>query len=663
MSGYIVCVSLPIAVGVAGFGLLHAQTSATDELSGYRTVATAIAAKVRPASGGTVGLTGYLGAAIQRDSQGRLVVEEVQTGSPADRAGMKKSDIVTQVGGQPVKSPEAFREWLQTHGPGETVKLTLLRSGQSVEVTAALVATSRPMKPNTQQAFFGITLGEPSDVEGVRVERVAGNSPAATAGVRTGDFLVKLEGSDFTRPNRLTDLLYEKRAGDTLSFTVRRDGKDIEMKVTLAADGGDAEGRRGGFRGRGEGRGKGGGGDGAKTVRGGLGGRGADLPPPTTIWQKAVMRLAVIGVEYPDVKHNGKVTAKDWSDALFSRGGYQSKTNATGQTIHGSLCDYFAEQSHGAFRLEGKIFDWIELSKKRGEYSQGTGTSNKAAPLIEALDKLTAREGKDVLNGFDSVLFLYAGDMPRGGRGGPGGGGGGGGRGPQVNRGSLYYPHAGTVIYQGKRYSYFFGPEGGESRMTPVGVFAKEFARLLGLPDLAARTENVGSEGLGPWCALSDTITTARPQHLSAWAKEKLGWLKPTVIDPTVKQKLILAPVEDSATECFKVLVRPDGSEYFLLENRKRKGFDTDLPGEGLLIWRIVNDRPVLEESHGVEGPAGPTVHLSAVPFPSAAANAFTPETTPSSRSPLGGGLPVYITDIRRLPDGRIAFHVGYEYR
>ena len=28
----------------------------------------------------------------------------------------------------------------------------------------------------------------------------------------------------------------------------------------------------------------------------------------------------------------------------------------------------------------------------------------------------------------------------------------------------------------------------------------------------------------------------------------------------------------------------------------------------------------------------------------------------------LGGGLPVYITNIRRLPDGRITFHIGYEY-
>jgi hypothetical protein len=250
-----------------------------------------------------------------------------------------------------------------------------------------------------------------------------------------------------------------------------------------------------------------------------------------------------------------------------------------------------------------------------------------------------------VLDGFDALAFVYAGGRQR------------------TNAGAVYYPHAGVVNHQNKGYRYVLGVEGGTT-LTPIGGLVKPLGQLLGLPDLAARTENIGSEGLGPWCAMSDTFAdSARPQHLSAWCKEKLGWVKPTVIDPTVKQKLILSPIEGSAAECLKVLVRPDGSEYFLLENRKKTGFDAGLPGEGLLVWRVVNGKPVLEESHGVEGPAGPTAHLASVPFPSAANSAFTPHTTPSSKSPLGGGLPVHVTNIRRLPDGRVAFQVGYEYR
>ncbi len=41
----------------------------------------------------------------------------------------------------------------------------------------------------------------------------------------------------------------------------------------------------------------------------------------------------------------------------------------------------------------------------------------------------------------------------------------------------------------------------------------------------------------------------------------------------------------------------------------------------------------------------------------------FTPFTTPSSKSQLGGGLPVYITNIRQLPDGRVTFYIGYQFQ
>jgi M6 family metalloprotease-like protein len=350
-----------------------------------------------------------------------------------------------------------------------------------------------------------------------------------------------------------------------------------------------------------------------------------------------VFRLAVVGIEFPDVKHNAKAPPKEWEAALFSKGSYR------GNSAAGSFNDYFLEQSCGAFRLEGKVFDWVEVGKKRGDYMQGSGTSNKTGLPLEALEKVAARDGKDAFKGFDGFLFLYAGERI------------------QTNRGALYYPHAGTVGFQSRRLPYLLNAEGG-SRPTALGAFVKEFGEVLGLPDLAARPENPGSVGLGAWCAMSNPFTDGRPQHFCAWSKEKVGWVKPAVIDPAVKQKLVLSPIEDSPRECFKVLVRPDGSEYLLLENRKKKGFDAGLPGEGLVIWRVVNDRPMLVASHGVEGPSAPTIHLSAVPYPSPANNALTPETTPSSRSPQGGGLPVHITEVRRLADGRVTFHVGYEY-
>jgi hypothetical protein len=263
--------------------------------------------------------------------------------------------------------------------------------------------------------------------------------------------------------------------------------------------------------------------------------------------------------------------------------------------------------------------------------------------LNEALDLLLQRDGAEALKDFDGLLFLYAGSRYR------------------ANRGQLYWPHRATMTHRSKRWPYFIVPEGGP-RMGDISVIAHEFGHMLGLPDLYARPENPGSEGVGNWCLMSQQVAGGRPQHMSAWCKERMGWLKPAVVDPRVPQKLVLGPINGSSTECFKVLVRPDGSEYLLLENRRKTGFDESLPAEGLLIWRVVGGRPILEESHGIEGPAGPRSYPNLVPYPSAANSSFTPDTLPSSRSQLGGGLPVHITAIRRLDDGRIAFHIGYQY-
>ncbi len=629
---------LGICVVLAGENLLADDLPSKPDLSGYRTVKDAKTREIVPPRAGLAGQTGYLGVSLVRDDQGRLVVEEVQPESPALKAGIEKGDVLTQVDGEPVKTTEKFRETLQMRGPGEKVKLALVRRGQAVEASATLSATSRPRAANAQPAYLGIVLGEAKEGEGVRIDQVAPESPAAVAGFKTGDQIFQIEGVEFTNASMLREILVEKKPGDNFEVTVRRGGEDIVLRPRLAA----------GPVGGGPGRAGGPGAPGAPGLgRGGRGGGGGLGQGPIAIplWTKPEFRVAVIGIEYPDVKHNAKVSVSEWEEALLGEGTYHDKKNAADQDVHGSLNDYFVEQSAGGFRLKGKVFEWVEVGKKRADYILGSGTTNITAVCVEALDKLVARDGKDAFNDFDGFLFLYAGDPVRG------------------NRGGVYYPHAGTIrSFQTKRWPYVLIPEGGP-RPTPVGGFVKEFGQMLGLPDLAARTENRGSEGLGAWCIMSTPSKTTQPQHLGAWSKEKLGWIKPTIIDPTIPQKLILGPIEGSSKECFKILVRPDGSEYFLLENRRKSGFDKGLPAEGLLIWRVVHDRPILEESHGVEGPTGPTVHPDAIPYPSPANHAFTPETTPSSRSPLGGGLSVSITNIRRHADGRVSFQIGYDYR
>jgi M6 family metalloprotease-like protein len=595
-------------------GFIIAEEPVKNETAGYCSVDKAITTTIKASAGtttSTAGQTGYLGVSLSGESKGKLKVVEVPEGSPAAKAGLMVGDEIERMEGQTVANQETFRELLQAHAPGAAVKLTIVRKGETREISATLGATSKPMALSNQRPILGFSVDEPKEGEGAAVSRIQPDSPAARTNLKVGEHIVKLDGEAINHPTRVNELIAEKKPGDSVTLTLKRENKQVDLRLTL---GGEAATRRFDFR-------------------------------EPSYWKKPVFRLAVIGVEYPDVKHNDKAKKENWTELFFSKNTY-TKTSATGQLVHGSVYDYYHEISYGALKLEGKFFDWVEVSKKRTDYSQGTGTSQagKSAFLTEVLDKLYARDGKEVLKDFDGIVFLYAGERV------------------QTSRGGLYWPHRGNFNHQQKRWNYAIFPEGG-ARITNISVICHEFGHILGLPDLYARPENPGSEGAGQWCAMSNQLGNGRPQHFSAWCKEKLGWIKPALIDPTVKQKLILGPIEDSPKECCKVLVKLDGSEYFLLENRNKKGFDKDLPAEGLLIWRVVGNRPILEESHGIEGPRGPVVFLGSVPFPSPSNNSFTPFTTPTSKSQLGGGLPVYITNIRRLPNGRIAFQIGYEYQ
>ena len=99
--------------------------------------------------------------------------------------------------------------------------------------------------------------------EGLLVTGVEADSPAGQAGVRTGDFLVSLNGGGVQAPEDLWMLLAAKSGGDVVTLTLERGGSPLEVEVTLAGRdieerwhrrrGGRGHSRRG-HRGHGHGR-------------------------------------------------------------------------------------------------------------------------------------------------------------------------------------------------------------------------------------------------------------------------------------------------------------------------------------------------------------------------------------------------------------------------
>ena len=86
---------------------------------------------------------------------------------------------------------------------------------------------------NPEMPVLGIGMAMKRGVKGVIVESVVPGSPAAAAGVRTGDLIVSLDDSPVNDGAELLQILAKRQAGDVVKLGVARDRRDLSVKVTL----------------------------------------------------------------------------------------------------------------------------------------------------------------------------------------------------------------------------------------------------------------------------------------------------------------------------------------------------------------------------------------------------------------------------------------------
>jgi putative serine protease PepD len=85
---------------------------------------------------------------------------------------------------------------------------------------------------NVQHAYLGVGIASSSN--GVQVTEIRPDTPAADAGLKTGDVIVRIDGQKVTNAGELGQAVDAKRPGNTVSLTYTRDGKTHTVKVKLA---------------------------------------------------------------------------------------------------------------------------------------------------------------------------------------------------------------------------------------------------------------------------------------------------------------------------------------------------------------------------------------------------------------------------------------------
>jgi serine protease Do len=214
-----------------------------------------------------------------------VVVEDVSTDSPAEKAGIRKGDVIVEFDGERVRSVRQLTRLVQETPAGRTVAAILQRDGQRTTVSVTPrddgrfsfpgleelgdwgrefryrvapramappdppAPPARPAPPNPPMAWdfdgvlgragrLGISIGSLSPQlaeyfgtkDGVLVTSVSDDSAAAKAGVKAGDVITSFNGSAVSDPQDLRRRIQSLDEGDEFTVAVMRDRKPVTLK-------------------------------------------------------------------------------------------------------------------------------------------------------------------------------------------------------------------------------------------------------------------------------------------------------------------------------------------------------------------------------------------------------------------------------------------------
>lgn len=297
----------------------------------------------------------------------------------------------------------------------------------------------------------------------------------------------------------------------------------------------------------------------------------------------------IVLVEYQDVPFR-----EDSIDVIQH---YQDMINKEGYSDYqhqGSAHDFFYQNSMGQFDPQFDIYGPIKLSHNRKYYGQNSMWGSDARPhemLIEACEQLDSLVDFTLYDNnndgdIDFVFAFYAGGGEHAGEG-----------------NDCVWPHAWDVAYGAGQYVYFDGVRLGSYACScetlwgtydGVGTFCHEFTHVLGLPDIYDVNYSAGTFTPGEFDVLDQgsyngASSGSCPAGVNTYERYELGWIEPeqfvagtndTLTWLGESNRAFILPVKSSTDD-------PRDGEYYLFENRQKTGWDTYLPGHGMLVWHV----------------------------------------------------------------------------
>ena len=208
----------------------------------------------------------FLGVTTDDADGGGAEITGITENSGAQKAGLKRGDVITKINDIKVDGQEDVTEAIHKFKPADKITVTFKRDGKEEKLTATLGksggmnfsgsldmsmpqlekmkefsnmdrlyaprAYSYSYSSNTKPRL-GIRAQETEDGKGVKVLDVAEESPADKAGIKEGDIIMQFDGKPVNSAEALVNLAKENKDKYSYKINLTRDGKAQEIEVKI----------------------------------------------------------------------------------------------------------------------------------------------------------------------------------------------------------------------------------------------------------------------------------------------------------------------------------------------------------------------------------------------------------------------------------------------
>ncbi|RME74421.1 MAG: PDZ domain-containing protein [Planctomycetota bacterium] len=174
-------------------------------------------------------------------------VRRIQKDSAGYAAGLRPGDRIVEAGGQPVADLIRFAGIVDAHPAGATLSVVVVRDGQRHELALPL-AGPEPREADHPHGYLGVRLAvaeseSEAELPGARIAAVLPGSPADKAGMRAGDRIVRIDGTEIDSPRTLARVVGRLAPGTRITVETVRGDEHRSLELTLA-DRSELEGGR-----------------------------------------------------------------------------------------------------------------------------------------------------------------------------------------------------------------------------------------------------------------------------------------------------------------------------------------------------------------------------------------------------------------------------------